>query len=113
MDTNNPVRICVPLCERSLEDLEVSASKATSEGDAVEFRLDCLAQSELDQIDKLLRFASRTDLLTILTLRPSEEGGKRELDYGARDEFWRGLQKVPGSYLMDLELDLVEGLLSS
>jgi shikimate dehydrogenase/3-dehydroquinate dehydratase type I len=113
MDTNNPVRICIPLCERSLEALEVSASRATSEGDSVEFRLDCLPQSALDHIDKLLRLVARTDSLTVLTLRPSEEGGKRELDYGARDEFWRRLQDVPGSYLMDLELDLVEGLLTS
>ncbi len=113
MDTNNPVRICVPLCERSLEALEQSASRATSEGDAVEFRLDCLSQPELDRVDELLRLAVRTGSLTILTLRPSEGGGKRELDYDARHEFWRRLQEAPGSNLMDLELDLVEELLSS
>lgn len=113
MDTNNPVRICIPLCERSLEEFELSVSKATREGDAVEFRLDCLSQSELDHFDKLLRLASSTDSLTILTLRPSEEGGKRELDYQVRDQFWRRLQEIPGSYLMDLELDLVEGLFTS
>jgi len=96
-----------------LEALELSAAKVTSEGDGVEFRLDCLVQSELDHIDKLLQLAARTDSLTIFTFRPSDEGGKRELNYDARDEFWRRLQEAQGAYLTDLELDLVEGLITS
>ena len=113
MDTNNPVRICVPLCERSLEALEHSASTAASQGDLIEFRLDCLSRPVLDQIDDLLQLVVRTSSPTILTLRPSEEGGQRELNFDTRDEFWRSLQEAPGSYLMDLELDLIEGFVSS
>lgn len=113
MNANNPVRICVPLCEKSLEALEHSVSSATTQGDLIEFRLDCLSRAELDQFDGLLRLVARTSSPTILTLRPNEEGGKCELDFEARHQFWLRLQEASGSYLMDMELDLIEGFFSS
>ncbi|HET6893364.1 MAG TPA: type I 3-dehydroquinate dehydratase, partial [Pyrinomonadaceae bacterium] len=84
MDANNPVRICVPLCEKSLQAFEHSASYATSQGDLIEFRLDCLSPPALDQVDDLLQLVVRTGSPTILTLRPNKEGGKRELNFDAR-----------------------------
>jgi 3-dehydroquinate dehydratase/shikimate dehydrogenase len=113
METNNPVRICIPICERTLDALEHSAAKASAEGDAIELRLDCLLPLESDRYVELDELAGRIGLPTILTFRPAEQGGKRALDYEARYAFWCREQAATGSHFMDVEVDVVEGLTAS
>lgn len=110
MDTPNRVRICIPICEKTIDGLKNSAARAAREGNALEFRLDCLSEDELKRIDEVI---TKTELPTILTLRPAEQGGYRQLSYDARFEFWTRQHEWPSSYLMDLELDLVENLTST
>lgn len=107
MNAHHRVRICIPICEKTIDGLKNAAARARREGNALEFRLDCLSDAELKRIDEVL---SGTDLPTILTFRPAEQGGYRQLSYDARFEFWTRQQEWPSSYLMDLELDLVENL---
>ena len=110
MDTHNRVRICIPICEKTIDALKNAAARAASEGNALEFRLDCLSEAELKRIDEVI---TETDLPTILTFRPAEQGGYRQLNYDDRFEFWTRQHDWPSSYLMDLELDLVEKLNST
>lgn len=107
MIAHDRVRICIPICEKSLNALKNAAARAAGEGNALEFRLDCLSESELKHIDQII---TDTDLPTILTFRPAEQGGYRQLGYETRFEFWTRQPEWPSSYLMDLELDLVENL---
>jgi 3-dehydroquinate dehydratase / shikimate dehydrogenase len=91
-------RICVPVCEKTLEALESAAIRASEWADIVELRLDCL--------DSLKGVESVVDRLTrpvILTLRPSEQGGRRELDHQTRAAFWK---TAPRTDWWDIESDL-------
>jgi 3-dehydroquinate dehydratase / shikimate dehydrogenase len=108
---NNDIRICVPVCERTLEKLQDAAVRAVEAGDLVELRLDCLEQAELDR--EVARFASlvgKLDGRAIITLRPAEQGGRYELDDSTRLRFWNALISSCPSALLDIELSLAEHL---
>jgi 3-dehydroquinate dehydratase/shikimate dehydrogenase len=49
----------------------------------------------------------------ILTMRPAEQGGHAANDYERRKGFWRSLENISADCYVDLELDLVEGLVPS
>ena len=78
---NNQVRICVPVCERSVRHLEDAISSAAAAGDFVEIRFDCLEPSELaqsfKQTEEMMRILKPP---LIITFRPAEQGGERTLD---------------------------------
>ncbi len=107
MNTNNSVRICIPICETSVEALKHSAGQAPSLADMIELRLDCLEPGELDQLTKS-RVSDLTTRHAIVTFRPATQGGKHELDLESRYEFWRRLLPWANSTFIDLELDLIE-----
>jgi 3-dehydroquinate dehydratase/shikimate dehydrogenase len=91
-------RICVSVCEKTVEALERAAVRASESADVVELRLDCLAK--LDGFERVLNRISRP---VILTFRPSEQGGNRELDQSERRSFW---QTAPRTDWWDIESDL-------
>jgi 3-dehydroquinate dehydratase/shikimate dehydrogenase len=96
--------ICISLCEQSIESLERALAKATNAADLIEIRLDCLDALALDQnflaVERLLQKSQRP---TILTNRPAEQGGQRELK--SRVEFWLSHLSASAN-LLDIELDL-------
>ncbi|HYK21222.1 MAG TPA: shikimate dehydrogenase [Pyrinomonadaceae bacterium] len=94
-------KICVPLCEKAVKAL----THACEWADIVELRLDCLTEPPED-ISALLNDLSGP---VILTYRPSEQGGYRDLDREARVAFWR-LAPRGESVWWDLEVDLVDDL---
>ena len=91
-------RICVPVCEKTVEALESAAVRANEWADIVELRLDCL--EDLEGFERVLNRISRP---VILTFRPSEQGGYRELDHQARESFWK---TAPQTDWWDIESDL-------
>jgi len=91
-------RICVPVCEKTIEALESAAIRASEWADVVELRLDCLA--DLQGFERVLNRISRP---VILTFRPREQGGYRELDQQARQSFWK---TAPQPEWWDIESDL-------
>ncbi len=113
MDINTPVRICIPICKRRLDALKLAIRQSSVEADAIELRLDCLEPSELDRLIESGELAARIGPPRILTLRPVEQGGRRDLDYASRYEFWRRRFQSTGQYFMDMELDMIEGLISA
>jgi 3-dehydroquinate dehydratase / shikimate dehydrogenase len=93
---NERVRVCVPVCAKSVAELEEQYQRAQQVGDIVELRLDCLEQLP-ERFNKLTG-------PTILTLRPSEQGGYRTLNRAEREAFWRN--HLEAKSLCDIELDL-------
>lgn len=91
-------RVCVSVCEETVEALESAAVRASEWADLVELRLDCL--TSLDDFQRVLTRLSRP---VILTFRPSEQGGHRELDHQARELFWKN---APQTDWWDIESDL-------
>jgi 3-dehydroquinate dehydratase/shikimate dehydrogenase len=91
-------RICVAVCEKTLEALESAVVRASEWADIVELRLDCL--ESLKGFERVLDHVSRP---VILTFRPREQGGRRDLDYETRTAFWK---KAPRTDWWDIESDL-------
>ena len=114
MNAEQSVRICVPICERSLAAMELATAVAKPIGDLIEFRIDCVDSLEpeiaIHQIEGLIAAAA---LPTIVTFRASEQGGRHNIGPEARNRFWRVVSQLGGASFLDLELDLVENLSSS
>ncbi len=112
MNESNPPRICVPVCEQYARNLTQAITRAAVDADVIELRLDCLLPAELDaalrDLRQLLRACTRP---VILTLRPAEQGGYRELNRSERIAFWseRGGDNDVYEGFADIELDLASG----
>jgi len=90
-------RVCVPVCEKDLDALRSAYELA----DWIELRLDCFDKvpDNLEEIKRPL----------ILTFRPSEQGGYRELTREARLRFWSSAP-TSESVWWDIEEDLAHDL---
>ena len=97
MNHSHPARICVPVCEKYLAELRSACELA----DWIELRLDCFDKvpDNLEEIKRPL----------ILTFRPSEQGGYRELTREERLRFWSSAPRNE-SVWWDIEGDLVRDL---
>ena len=92
-------QVCVPVCEKNLDALDIASVRACEWADIVELRLDCLTALEEDW-QRVLNHISRP---VILTFRPAEQGGYSELDHQTRAAFWK---TAPRTYWWDVEPDL-------
>lgn len=105
-NSRHKVRICVPICALRIDDVLADIHAAKSIADLVEVRLDCLDETESGNASSKL--TEHSGLPLILTLRPEEQGGKKQLSIGQRQEFWNNLST--GDFLIDLEFDLASSL---
>jgi 3-dehydroquinate dehydratase/shikimate dehydrogenase len=109
MKETKPAIICVPVCVERARDLAEALTRAASVGEVVELRLDCLPGAELDlalrDLHGLLRNFSSP---LIMTLRPIEQGGWREIDKLNRVSFWLNHFGYNDEFagFADIELDL-------
>lgn len=109
MDSGLP-RICVSICERTVEALTAAFAKAALHADLVELRLDCLQNLAIDAVfDQVNQLALDPSIPVIVTLRPVELGGGSDRSVEARLAFWKD-QGLKGPWFCDLEVDLVEQL---
>lgn len=92
------IRICVSVCEKNPDALAKACERADEWADLIELRLDCL--TTLEGLPQVLERVSRP---VILTLRPAEQGGQRELDLETRRTFWT---TAPQTDWRDIEADL-------
>ena len=68
-------KICVPICVQHAGELAAGIRSAAEVADIVEFRLDCLADNELEAaIKSLPGIINSAVTTTILTMRPCEQG---------------------------------------
>ena len=106
--------ICVSVCEKSARALSQSIERAARLGDMVELRLDCLAGAELDEaLANLETLLDSQTTAFILTLRPLEQGGRREIDSLNRIVFWLNNlgNSWAGAQFADIEFDVVRVLM--
>ncbi|MGE0130767.1 MAG: shikimate dehydrogenase [Blastocatellales bacterium] len=104
-------QICAPITETRANEFLKSAEEAAKVADAIELRLDYLSEDERRSLlPRLPDFAVRVTMPLIVTFRPREQGGKRDLTLQDRRDFWRGLppEIVSSIAFADFELDLVE-----
>jgi 3-dehydroquinate dehydratase / shikimate dehydrogenase len=105
------VRICAPLCAKTIAELELLSSEAAAVADLIELRLDCLDEVEFANSTQLInRLAAGLPLPLIITLRPSEQGGLRDISIADRRKFWEDVSKPAGAWF-DIERDLCESSL--
>lgn len=107
MDSSHKPRVCVSLCEPTVIDLKRAITAAAEVCDLIEVRLDCLDPSEIETgADALTELLRESKAESILTFRPSHEGGQRQLDEATRQTFWS--DAIFSESLFDVELDLAE-----
>ena len=108
--------ICVPITESDSEQFLPAISEAAEHADAIELRLDYLAEDALHKaVSELRSHIAQISKPLIFTFRPHEQGGKRDVSLGERQMFWRSLppEIVTQIAFADFELDLVESLANS
>ena len=114
MTTANDKLICIPITETSPDAFFAAIVEASQLADIVELRLDYLtAEDCATVIARLPAFISETGCKNLLlTFRPREQGGHRDLSLLDRQNFWRSLsqQIVEAIRFVDFEFDLVESL---
>jgi 3-dehydroquinate dehydratase / shikimate dehydrogenase len=103
--------VCVPIIATRLSDFLEAISRAAQHADVIELRLDYLADDPGQLINALqLRPSERLAKPLILTYRPREQGGQKDLTLTERVNFWRTFAAWELIAYADLELDLVEHL---
>lgn len=108
MESKPPV-ICIPICEQTISAADQAMSKAAPFADLIELRFDCLDPFQMGEnfrsLDHLFKNCPKP---TIITYRPAEQGGRHELDMGARVLFWVFKRPDTNGFL-DIEFDLASG----
>ena len=92
--------VCVPVCAKSVEELEEKCARASGSADIIELRIDCVEESDFE----IESFATELSRPIILTFRPAEQGGYRVLGRPEREAFWA--KNLKPDWLCDIESDL-------
>lgn len=106
--------ISVPVCEQRASDLPGAIGRAAELADIIELRLDYLSGAELDRaLSQLDALTSNSTRPLIITLRPVEQGGMREIDSLNRIVFWLDcLGRIESQNLLyDVEFDVARVLM--
>jgi len=104
-------KICVPVCVRHPDEMREAIAAANRVGDIVELRADCLVDPRA-AVSFLHENARTIERPLIVTMRSPEQGGRAEIDYQTRREFWSELDHSKAGFFIDLELDMVRDFAS-
>jgi 3-dehydroquinate dehydratase / shikimate dehydrogenase len=108
----NNGKICVSVCAETADELIEQIKRAEDLADMVEIRFDCLNDGEFDSF--LKQFKKKTNSVRYLaTFRSAEQGGKKNLSFAEREEFWRHSHIFEFTDWADLEEDISEERLNS
>jgi 3-dehydroquinate dehydratase/shikimate dehydrogenase len=99
-------QVCVPICEKDFGAVRNACERASEVADVIELRLDCV-EGEAGSISEMLSGLSPP---VILTFRPSEQGGYRNLTREERLTFWKTQAPRGDKVWWDLEFDLANEL---
>ena len=112
MDSPKKPRICVSVCEPTIAELERAIAAVPEVCNLIEVRLDCLEPRELEtNANRITKLLEKSACESILTFRPAEQGGQRQLSDETRYAFWSGA--IFSESFFDVELDLAERLNST
>ena len=101
----NHGKICISICANTASELFEKISRAEELADVIEVRFDCLGHGELDTaLDGLPKISKQY----LITLRPSDQGGRRALPLSNRIMFWKRAVNALSvhDFLADHEADL-------
>jgi 3-dehydroquinate dehydratase / shikimate dehydrogenase len=98
----NDGKLCISIRATSSEDLFEKIVRAEDFADVIEVRFDSLEGEDLVEIAKRISATAKNFLLTF---RPVEQGGLRELEVEERKDFW---SQVPNLKWADAEPDIIE-----
>jgi 3-dehydroquinate dehydratase/shikimate dehydrogenase len=96
--------VCVPVCEKDFNALQGAAARAKEDTDLIELRLDCIDGAI--SVEALARVLDSLHFPVILTYRPAEQGGHRNLSRAARASFWKAIAPRGEHLWWDVEADL-------
>ena len=83
-------RICVPICVQRADQLADAVKSAAELADVIEIRFDCIeAFAVFDALKEFGPLRQGAAQPFILTFRPAEQGGFREISKDERIEFWK------------------------
>jgi 3-dehydroquinate dehydratase/shikimate dehydrogenase len=103
----NNGKICVSVCAETAKEFIENIKRAEEFADIIEMRFDCLRENELySAVQKILALKSEKTFL--ITFRPKQQGGRREISLRERIKFWEFLffnNKRKNLYA-DFEFDL-------
>ena len=112
MPSNNDTLICVPIKEQTITALIAAAKRAAACTDIVELRLDALELGEIEKAaTELSNFIHSFKRPLILTFRPAEQGGYRDLTRDDRRRFWHNYFTSHAAFF-DVEFDLIAELIN-
>lgn len=98
-------RICTSICESSVAKIKLAAGRAAKSADLIELRLDCLDPSlGVEALREIKALFPDIPVPVIVTYRPSEQGGRRDLSAKLRLLFW--LFNRPAADFFDVEFDI-------
>lgn len=102
----NKGKICVSVYAEHADEFVKNIERGEEFGDVVELRFDFLAESELENaLEKTCNLKTEKNLL--LTFRPKQQGGMRNLSNLEREIFWSSGYDFCTNWA-DVEIDLVE-----
>ena len=101
----NSGKICVSVCAGNADEMINNIKRAEEFADIIELRFDCLPSAEIGKaLQEVATFDAKVPML--VTFRPIEQGGKREITKDERREFW---SRVPRSFWAgDFEEDAIK-----
>src|SRR4030095_6496418 len=99
----NQGKICVSICGETIEDVMSRVRSAGELADVIEIRFDYLDPDQIEPlVEKLVGFPRQL----LITFRPSEQGGCREIEMDERIAFWELVASRLGDAPdVDLEYD--------
>jgi 3-dehydroquinate dehydratase/shikimate dehydrogenase len=105
----NNGKICVSVCAETTTQVIENIKRAAEYADVVELRFDCLSETEIQKTNfKLPDFTKQF----LVTFRPREQGGKRDLTLYERLKFWQFIlwKNRRKKFLIDTEFDINSAL---
>lgn len=101
----NDGKICVSVCAATADEMISRIKRAEEFADIIELRFDCLEHLQLKNFlgeIKINRFSSKF----LITFRPQEFGGRREISLSERRKFWEFISSFANAEYFDIEPDL-------
>ena len=99
----NNGKICVSVCGETVNEFIENIRRAEKFADLIELRFDCLRTAE---IEKLLSKIKDFNCEFLITFRPIEDGGNRQISRDERLNFWKIISKFDNAKVLDIEPNL-------
>lgn len=99
----NNGKICVSVCAETADQMIAKIRRAGPLADVIEVRFDCLDPAE---VQKTVDALPKVNSTYLLTFRPQGQGGRREIAFSERLEFWESISSLQSQgFIIDIEAE--------